>query len=128
MTRPPQQAVNHEIAPKGIVMGPGRDPELARALKVAGQYLEEYCQYIIASSKQVNPYILERSSRERGGDNTTRARVRALAVGVHAIFGAFLYGTLATVGSVALQTDIDAKSVKNWCSAKSPTPLLVDCQ
>jgi hypothetical protein len=60
-----------------------------------------------------SPYILGRSSKGRG-DDKTRTQVRALAAAAHRIFGSFLYGTVATIATVALQTKITKQSVINW--------------
>ena len=93
---------------------PGLEPELARALEMSSQYLEEYSQFIIESAGRDGPYILKRSSGQRN-DNSTRGKVRALAMGTKAMFGSYLYRTVSTVASVALQTDVDWESVRNWC-------------
>lgn len=93
---------------------PGREPELARALETAAAYLDKSGRYIKEQSQKESPYTIKRSSRARG-DDTTRGRVRALAMGAKAIFGSYEYGSVATVASVALQTNVSAKSVENWC-------------
>jgi hypothetical protein len=89
------------------------DPEFARALSIVGEYLED--QGRLREQKD-GLYIVERSSKKRGDDGT-RARVRALAAVTHAIFGQFLYGTVATIATVALQINpaITSRSVRSWC-------------
>jgi hypothetical protein len=49
------------------------------------------------------------------GDNLARGRVRALAAWTRRVWGQPLYGTIAKVASVALETKIARKSVINWC-------------
>jgi hypothetical protein len=92
---------------------PAIDPELAKALSIVGEYLEDQGRL---REQRNSPYIVERSSKERG-DDKIRARVRALATAAHAIFGQFSYGTVATVATVALQINpaITPQSVRNWC-------------
>lgn len=99
--------------------------ELARALELVGKYFDGQAQLVIGAANQKNPYLLKRSSRQRN-DDTTRARVRALAMGTRAIFGTFLYGTLVTVAAVALQTKVTEKGVINWCS-DLPPPIKPSC-
>jgi hypothetical protein len=94
---------------------PGTEPELARALSAVAEYLKEYAQFIIESANRSSPHLLKRSSGQRN-DDASRAVVRAMAVGSHAIFGKYLYGTLATIAAVTLDADVDAESVRNWCA------------
>jgi hypothetical protein len=47
--------------------------------------------------------------------NLIRGQVRALAKWTRAILGKFSYETTATVASVALETEISKKSVRDWC-------------
>ncbi len=103
---------------------PGRpqfDPELAASLSASGEYLEEYAQYIEASAPLNFSHYLPRSSdKSGGGGDDLRAQARAIAVGARAIFGSFLYGIVATTTSVALQTDVREKSVRDWCADLPP--------
>jgi hypothetical protein len=98
--------MRHESRPK-------IDPEFARALSIVGEYLEDQGRLL---EQRDGLYIVERSSKKRG-DDKIRARVRALATATHVIFGQFLYGTVATVATVALQIDpaVKGRSVRNWC-------------
>jgi hypothetical protein len=63
--------------------------------------------------QQIEPFRLDRSSRLRG-DDKIRGYTRAIAADAHRIFGSYLYGTVATVVSVALQTEVTRKDVGNW--------------
>jgi hypothetical protein len=84
------------------------DHELAKSLLMAKAYFEDEARKITN-----HPYFL---GRRMGEGDTTRARVRAIAARTRAIFGKFLYGTVATVASIALQTEIGAETVRKWCS------------
>jgi hypothetical protein len=92
---------------------PRIDPELAGALSIVGEYLEDQGR---VQEQRDSLYIVERSSKKRG-DDKIRARVRVLATATHAIFGQFLYGTVATVATVALQINpaVKGRSARNWC-------------
>jgi hypothetical protein len=70
--------------------------------------------YLANLDPQIKPYLLNRSSGSRG-DDKIRGYTRAIAVVVRRIFGSFSYGTVATVATVALEEDVDQKSVENWC-------------
>lgn len=87
--------------------------DLARSLAVVAKYFEDRASVFDPKS----PYFLSRSARERS-DDETRARVRALGRMMHKIYGSFLYGTLATMATVALglEDEIARKSAENWCS------------
>jgi hypothetical protein len=76
--------------------------------------------YLANLDQQIEPFVLGRSShspgyRGGGGDDQVRGYTRAIAADAERIFGSFLYGTVATVVSVALQKKVSAKSVENWC-------------
>jgi hypothetical protein len=107
-----RKVLEHEPAPR-------INPELAKALETVGPYFEREGRL---REQKGSPWIAERSSKARG-DDEARARVRALAPGTHAIFGSYLYGTLATVVTVALQIEpkITPKSVANWCADLPPS-------
>lgn len=64
--------------------------------------------------RRVEPYVLGRSSRLRGDDDV-RAHTRAIAADARRLFGSWLYGTVATVATVALDKKVSQKSVENWC-------------
>jgi len=90
--------------------------DIEKALLTSAAYLDEGADFI-ENANRSKPYFLPRSTGKRGvGDDLTRGYVRALALGTRAIFGKFLYGTLATTASVALNKSIDRKTVEDWCS------------
>jgi hypothetical protein len=103
---------------------PGRaqhDPELAAHLSAAAEYFEECAEYIESSAPLNRPYYLQRSCGERsGGDDNVRAHARVIAIGARAIFGEFLYGIVATVLSVARQTGVKERNVRDWCADLPP--------
>jgi hypothetical protein len=70
--------------------------------------------YLANLDRQVESYVLGRSSGLRG-DDEVRGRTRAIAADAHRIFGSWLYGTVATVATVALGKKVSPKSVENWC-------------
>jgi hypothetical protein len=89
------------------------DVELVTALAIVSEHFERTAN--ICDSPAWGPaVVIERSSKDRGSDEV-RAQVRVLAAQTHKLFGRYLHGTLATVTTVALQTVITEKSVKNWC-------------
>lgn len=97
---------------------PYPSPEEKSALEVAAAYIENRAGWQLGVLLN-SPYIVgERSSRMRG-DDKIRGQVRALAAATHRIFGSFLYGTVATVATVALQKAVTKQSVINWCSDQS---------
>jgi hypothetical protein len=65
--------------------------------------------------QQIKPFVLERSSGLRG-DDKIRGYTRAIAADARRLFGEVMYGTLATIMSVALQQDIDERRVQDWCT------------
>ena len=89
-------------------------PMLAESLSIVGKYFQDQARKV---AQRASPYIIERSSGIRG-DDEIRVHVRALAIETRSLFGSFLYGTIATVVTVALEIKpaITAKSVQNWCS------------
>jgi hypothetical protein len=66
--------------------------------------------------RQIEPFVLDRSNRVRGVDNRVRGYTRAIAADAHRIFGSFLRGSMATIVSIALQTEVTRKDVDNWCA------------
>jgi len=92
------------------------DSEIVKALSIVAEYFDDQARFIEQANRQ-SPYFIKRSSGLRGvADDKIRGSVRAIARGMHAIFGSFLYGTLATTASVVLKRKIDAKKVENWCA------------
>lgn len=68
-----------------------------------------------------NVRILARSSAPHDDNNEVpaadqvRAHARALALATHRIFGEYMYRTVATVMSVAADTTVTERAVRNWC-------------
>jgi hypothetical protein len=88
--------------------------DLAAALTRVGHHFEQLGQMLIMPASGA-PYVIERSSRDRG-DDEARVQLRWLAIITHKLFGQYLYGTLATVATVALQSTVTEKSARNWCA------------
>jgi hypothetical protein len=97
----------------GRLSGSSANRELVKALSLTADYFES--EAIFAGMDANNPYTLKRRSG-KPEDNTVRGRVRALAWITHALYGSFQYGVLASVATVALQTNVTPRSVRNWCS------------
>jgi hypothetical protein len=87
--------------------------ELAKALSMSAKYFEFKAR--IAGEDANSPYTLKRSSGEPE-NNTVRGRVRALALISRELYGSFQYRILASVASVALQTNVTVRNVRNWCT------------
>ena len=87
--------------------------ELVKALSLSAKYFEAKAQDAEKDAK--SPYTLKRRSG-KPEDNTVRGQVRALALVSRGLYGSFQYGILASVATVALQTNVTEKSVRNWCS------------
>jgi hypothetical protein len=94
-------------------LGLSADGELAKALSLSAEYFDFKAR--VAGEDVNSPYTLKRRSG-KPEDDTVRGRVRALAWTTHALYGLFQYGILASVATVALQTNITRKDVRNWCS------------
>jgi hypothetical protein len=92
---------------------PLENVELVTALTLVGKEFERITQE--SESLKRSKVIIERSSKDRG-DDKARVSVRVLATETHKLFGKYLCGTLAKVATVALQTDVTEKSVRNWCA------------
>jgi hypothetical protein len=93
----------------------GLDRDFAPALALVGEFFES--EATLRDQKE-GFYIVERSSKLRGEDRV-RALARVIAAESHTIFGSFLYGTVATVVSVALKKNVTPKSIENWCKGLS---------
>jgi hypothetical protein len=89
------------------------DHELVKALSITAEYFESEAR--VAEEDAKSPYTLKRRSG-KPEDNTVRGRVRALARMTYELYGSFLYGVLVSVATVALQTKVTRRSVRNWCS------------
>jgi len=88
-----------------------REPELPPALETVADYLEWRGKSL---REKGNPFIVERSSKERG-DDATRTRVRGIAALTFSIYGKVFYSIVATLASVALGVVVEKKSVEDWC-------------
>ena len=103
------------------------DKEFARAARIVAVGLEKHAGLLKEQGRVVDlgqndaPYIIGRRSRARGSDKN-RGSVRAIATITQALFGSFLYDTVAKIATVALQpkSDISERSVRNWCSDLPP--------
>ena len=99
------------------------NPDHAEALAKTAVYFEEHAKFIETMSAK-SPYFINRNARERApgatkgrtGNENVRGQVRELAAVTEQIFGHFLYGTVATVVSVASGLSITPTSVENWCA------------
>lgn len=117
-----------EVCRRLACEAPPLSPE-RRALEVAAEFIKNHTRWKLEHLLS-SPYTIgDRSSRPDNNDSKgqklgpgarveARGRVRALAAETHAIFGQYLYGTVATVATVALQIDptISKQDVRNWCS------------
>ena len=98
------------------------EPEVRQAASVMAAALPKHGQLLKEQGRPVDlgqndaPYILSRSSGERG-DDEVRAKVRVLATATRRIYGSPLYRTVATIATVALPDHgIGEESVRNWCA------------
>jgi hypothetical protein len=102
---------------------PAETQELVRVADVIDRHTRWQFERLLKS-----PYIIGvRSSGTRNklryghrseDDDKARAYGRALAAQIHAIYGVFLYGTVAKIVTVALQTSrpVTRRDVINWCA------------
>ena len=90
-----------------------RSGELAAALNLVSKFFDGEIDSLTVRSAN-NPYIISRRSNRRD-DDTVRGRVRALALLNRNLYGEYLYTILATVATVALETNVTIKDVRNWC-------------
>ena len=90
-------------------------PELAKALAVASEWLEEQGRL---RQQNGSPYVVDRSSKLRGNDEA-RARARVIAAHMRKIFGSFQSRTVATLINAALplegEDEISGKDVQYCC-------------
>jgi hypothetical protein len=87
--------------------------EVKKALSTVQNHFESQASFV-EQVKKDNPYFIDRSKGER--EDKARATCKALAMGTRAIFGSFLYRSLATVATVMFGTKIDWERVRDWCS------------
>jgi hypothetical protein len=106
------EAAEVEVFPEDAKPAAELDVDLAMALAIVDEHFERRAQQY--ESPVWSACIIDRSSKNRG-DDRARVGVRVLGAETHKLFGQYLYGTLATVATAALQTAITEKSVKNWC-------------
>jgi hypothetical protein len=90
-----------------------RSGELTAALNLVSKFFDGEIDSLRVSSAN-NPYIISRRSNRRD-DDTVRGRVRALALLNRNLYGEYLYTILSTVATVALETNVTIKDVRNWC-------------
>jgi hypothetical protein len=90
----------------------GADDEVEKALTISAEYFAARVRF---AEQDKNVYMLKRRSGKLE-DDIARGVVRALAWDTYALYGSFQYGVLASVTTVALQTNVTYKSVRNWCS------------
>ena len=83
---------------------------LPPALETVADYFERRGKSLRGEG---DPFIIERSAKERG-DDATRLRVRWIAALTASIFGRIPRQFVATIASVALGSDVSVKSVENW--------------
>ena len=97
----------------GCLSSSSANGKLVKALSLTAEYFEFRVR---AAREDANsPYTLKRRSGTPE-DITVRGRVRALALISRGLYGSFQYRILASVATVALQTSVTEKSVRNWCS------------
>jgi hypothetical protein len=107
------EAKEGELFPERAMPPAEFDVELATALEIVGELLETRAKQ--TESPAWRACVIERSGRS---DDKIRVGVRVLAAETHKLFGKYLFGTLASVATVALAlpTAVPKKSVENWCS------------
>jgi hypothetical protein len=98
-------------------LGSSANPELVKALSLTAEYFESEASF--AGVNANSPYTLKRSSG-KPDDDSVRGRVRALAERTYPLYGTFQYSVLASVATVALQTTVIPRNVRNWCSDLRP--------
>jgi hypothetical protein len=97
--------------------------EMAKIFEDNAKSLRQCGHLADLNSQELQPFILSRSSRERGehehggGDDQVRGYTRAIAAHAHRLFGSYMYRTVARVATVALKKEVSPKSVENWCSS-----------
>ncbi len=97
----------------GCLSSNSANSELVKALSLSAKHFEARAD--VAEEDANSPYTLKRRSG-KPEDNTVRGRVRALALISRGLYGSFQYRILASMATVALQTNVTEKSVRNWCS------------
>jgi hypothetical protein len=83
------------------------------ALSMVEEFFKDQVEFI-EKQKTTNPYFLPRS---KGGERDMfRVRVRAIAKGLSDIFGSIKISVVTRVANVALKTEIDIETVRDWCA------------
>jgi hypothetical protein len=106
----------------------GGDKELAKAAAIIAVGFEKIARRLREQGRIVDlgqndtPYIVGKRGSGRRGDNMNRGRVRAIASMTHKLFGSYLYDVVAKIATVALQSNISERSVRNWCTDLSVAP------
>jgi hypothetical protein len=83
-------------------------PELVKAASVMAKFFEATSR---AQGSLCSPVVVENHIKE----DEARAYVQVLGAETKDLFGDVLYGTVATVASVALDRKISSRQVRNWC-------------
>lgn len=96
---------------------PQADPSLANALEIVANYLDIEGQLRLGTN---NEFSIVRSAKERNKDNL-RVGARIVSTAAYDIFGEHLYGTSATVTSVAFNEKVSAALVRDQIEGV-PTP------
>ena len=68
--------------------------------------------------QQDKPFVLKRSSKERGDNDAVRAWTVRIGHGMLTIWGRLFYGALATIAEVLFELEHDSErrdAVKKWC-------------
>jgi hypothetical protein len=89
--------------------------ELLKAVLIMESHLEDG----VRQRERHDPYVLERSSGRRN-DDVLRSKVRRLAVETQKIFGKCQYRIIAKVVQVALDVNINERTVRIWCAGLTP--------
>jgi hypothetical protein len=92
--------------------GRSADDEFAKTLTISAEYFEARVRF---AEQDAKVYTLKRHSG-KPEDDFVRGVVRALARETYALYGLFQYEILTSVATVALQTNVTYRDVRNWCS------------
>jgi hypothetical protein len=86
------------------------NPKLAAAALVMANHFDANARFMMGLLQ--SPWVVE----HRIKDDEARAYVQALGAETKDLFGEVLYGTVATVATVALDQKISSRQVRNWCA------------
>jgi hypothetical protein len=99
---------------RALIPASGRSritPKLVKAASVMANFFEQGARL---ERSLRSPIVVE----NRIDDDEIRAYVQILGAETKDLFGNVLFGTVATVASIALDRKISSRQVRNWC--KSP--------